>query len=259
MIEPCSPWVTGDDLVACPSCDVASSDPAVFDEAARTASAILFRLTGQKFTGGCERTIRPAPRDPCHHWRGPAPYGGWVSVWDPWRVGLWGCGGSPFLDLYGAPVREVTEVLIGGVVLDPASYRLDQGHVLTRMDGHNWPSCQNLALPTTEAGTFQVSYRWGADVPQAGIDAAIQLGCEVAKLCSGQDADCDLPANVQSVIRQGVSYTLAPQQDRVLTKPVGLDMVDLFIQVYGIHGSKKARRPTRITGPSSPIHRSVNP
>lgn len=254
MIAPCTPWISGDDVAACS--DLATSDADVFADAAEIASELLFRSSGQRFPGDCPRTIRPTQRN-CTHWAGvDPPYGGWTSVWDRWIVGRWGCPSTRQIDLYGAPVREVTEVRIGGVVLDPAAYRLDQGHYLVRTDGGSWPGCQDVSRPITAPGTLQISYRWGASVPASGRRAAIQLACEIAKVCATTDEDeCSLPDNVTSVQRQGVTWTLAPNSDRILSVPSGLDVVDLFLTTY----PNRTRRPVRISGPTSPTHRSVTP
>ena len=44
MPQPCTPWVTGDDVADC--CSVESSSGALFDLAAEQASALLFELSG---------------------------------------------------------------------------------------------------------------------------------------------------------------------------------------------------------------------
>ena len=45
MPQPCTPWITGDDVAEC--CSVETSSGALFDLAAEEASALLFELSGQ--------------------------------------------------------------------------------------------------------------------------------------------------------------------------------------------------------------------
>jgi hypothetical protein len=61
MPQPCTPWVTGDEVADC--CSVESSSGALFDMAAEQASQLLFELSGRLFPGECgPKVVRP----PCH-------------------------------------------------------------------------------------------------------------------------------------------------------------------------------------------------
>jgi len=73
-----------------------------------------------------------------------------------------------------------------------------------------WPTCQDMSLPPTEPNTFEVTYLRGKPVPEYGLWAAGLLACELIKACAspGEDCLCRLPANVQSVVREGVSIDL---------------------------------------------------
>lgn len=235
----------------------------------------LFELSGRVFTGACERVVRPC-RDGCGCWgEASAGLGPWAWAYgNPWGAGTgwgwWGecggnscgCGSLSRVPLAGYPVREITEVLIGGVVLDPLdvngnpNYRLDGWRWLTRMDDPGppvvkryFPHCQNLALNDTEEGTFSISYVSGVDPPQLGVDAAAELACELWKNCSG--GQCALPPNATKVTRQGVqiekNILLAFLTDP--TKPTGLLSLDLFLSVYGIKG--RGRRGA-LWSPDSP-------
>lgn len=228
----------------------------------------LFEISGRRFTGSCERTVRPC-RDRCACWGddissglgpwywtnpgyGVAPTGWW------WRNDCGdtcGCGYLSRAKLPGYPVTEILEVKIDGDVLDPTyaasgapQYRLDQWRWLTRMDDPDnptdpkrWPACQNLSLEDDQPGTWSVTYTWGVEPPQLGIDAAAQLACELYKSCF--PGECKVPTNATRITRQGTqverNVLLAFLGDR--TKPTGLTMLDLFLGTYWAVGS--GRRP----------------
>lgn len=229
---PCTPWITAADVAAL--CDALehSGDPSVYDEAALSAAQILYELSGRQFSGLCGPvTVRPCkpqgsclPSDPCGCCR--------VS-----RVALAGV------------VREVSEVLIDGVAIDAAEYRVDGRKWLVRLadaDGNRqrWPACQRLDRADTEDDTFAVTYTYGVDVPQAGLDAAVELACNLA--AAGAGGECALPAGVVRVTRQGITVDL----ERFLEKGVtGLRLVDAFLQAYNPAG---LRRRAAVWSPDVP-------
>lgn len=246
VIGPCSPWTTASDVLAC--CDIGECDtPSVLDDVAELASTTLFEVSGRRFNGICERVLRPYA-SPCQCW---SLIGGSRWVWSySTAVGIWGWGWfneggdrrgcTPLqqITLPGYPVQQVTEVLIDGDVVDPATYRLDNRRDLVRMDDpgppyvkNYWPGCQNLALEADQPGTFQVSYTWGMAPPQVGVEAAAELACELFKSCQG--AECAIPAGATRVTRQGVTierslftHWLDP------STPTGLLYLDLFLRSY---------------------------
>lgn len=107
------------------------------------------------------------------------------------------------------PVDEISEVLVDGQVLDPAAWQ-QQGDDLVRIDGHAWYPFQNVGHPTTEVGTWQVTYLRGVSVPESGQWAVGTLACELLKAIQGEK--CRLPSNVQTVARNGVSISLDAKQ-----------------------------------------------
>ena len=194
--------------------------PVDMTQFALEASQVLYELSGRQFSGACEKTVRPCGNAWCGFqtlsrgyvvWN---PYW-WNPYWDGmswWFQGANSCACRPLdrIKLSGYPVREITEVKIDGVVVDPATYRLDDRRWLVRVpdpldpDVHlRWPACQAMGLPDDEEGTFSVTYRYGQDAPPLGIHAAAQLGCELYKACSGQT--CALPTGTTRVNRQGIT------------------------------------------------------
>ena len=255
MGQPCTPWVTGDDVMEC--CSVETTDGAIFDQVAEQASALLFELSGRLFSGECgPKTVRP----PCHgcacgyqvlsrgYVIGPWDYGyPYASLCDYCLVS---CDPSR-VKLSGYPVREISEVKIDGVVLAASEYTLWKRRYVTRLNNSRWPYQQNLTLEDTEEGTFSITYTYGADPPELGISAAAQLACELYRECVGQD--CALPKGVTRVSRQGITieklaftnwaYTpvRGARGGRSIGWSTGLPMVDAFLA--SMNPSGLTRRP----------------
>lgn len=255
---PCTPWITGEDVAAV--CDVldTSGDPAAYDDVALEASQILWAASGRQFSGICG----PVTDRPCVPNCGCWPLGtydgftwnmggfwisgggGGIAAVQGWVGGGGGCytnaccGFLSRVKLAGYPVVQIDEVLIDGVIIDPANYRLDQWKFLTYLDDasgnpQRWPACQNLAAPETEVGTFAVTYTHGIAPPLIGLDAALELACHLARA----DADCGLPAGTTQYTRQGVQVELAPRIKGEL--PPGyaaLPLVQAFLSTVNPNG-----------------------
>jgi hypothetical protein len=98
-----------------------------------------------------------------------------------------------------------------------------------------WPCCQDLALPATEPGTFEVAFFYGQEPPKAGKHAAAVLACELALACDGSD-ECRLPKRLQSITRQGVTAVVLDAFDFLNRRRTGLIEVDSFLAAYNPHG-----------------------
>lgn len=255
---PCSPWITGTDVLACTG--LPDGDAFKADTAAKIATDAMWSLSGRQFNGICEMTSRPCRR-PCGCWPsgflGLGPWywgGGGVGLPGLYGYGGWWvndcgdrCGCGPVgatVELAGYPVREILEVKISGDVVDPSHYRLDGRRdlvYLTDDDGRPrlWPACQVMELPDDAPGTFSVKYTWGAEPTTLGIEAAKQLACEIYKGLNGQD--CKLPANVKRVVRQGITIEkMVPFAEAFREGNTGLMMVDLFIATENPHKMRRA-------------------
>jgi hypothetical protein len=242
---PCG-WTV--DTTCCPDWDGATNTQR--DRATQWATYILWALTGRRF-GTCEVTVRPCGSD-CAY------YGGWMtypvtadgvgSVWAPFiRDGSWfncGCAGScscePRCSVWlPGPVAGVVSVVQDGLLIDDSFYRVDNRSRLVGVNGHCWPSCQNLNLNSPDDGTFEVTYLRGTPLPLAGQIAAGLLACEFLKACQG--AACALPQNVSSITRQGVQVELIDPTDVLTNGLTGIAEVDLFIRSVNPKGLQ--RRP----------------
>lgn len=169
--------------------------------------------------GGCPVVVRPcragcAPRT----WREYPVTGAGSTPWFPVNLGgTWlnigcGCGGDGCscsrvseVRLHG-PVGAVAEVKVDGEILSPSAYRADPGGRLVRVDGVEWPLCQDMNAPDTEPGTWSVSYTAGAPVDGLGAWVAGILAGEYVRACKG--GNCRLPSSVVQIVRDGVTMTL---------------------------------------------------
>jgi hypothetical protein len=283
----CEPWVSAQDVWECagsPMTTIGSGSdeqecPVDMTPFALKASNVLFALGGRLHSGACQKTVRPCGERWCGFQqlsRGYIvlnPYW-WTPYWDNygwWWNGRHACGCHPLstVKLSGYPVREIIEVLIDGVVVNPDTYRLDERRFLTRVADPaepdvllRWPACQRMDLPDTAGGTFSVTYRYGQDPPIEAVNAARQLGVEFYKACSGQD--CALPTGIVRYTRQGVTVekmaftSWAYQRGRGSISRgwrTGMNLVDAYLS--SANGAAIPRRPTFWSPSGRPYARSV--
>lgn len=241
MAGPCN-WPIS--YVACANCPTLTG-MSVQDKAMVEAMAVdyLWNWTLKAF-GVCTVIVRPCRQDCLSvstYW-GSGPLSGSGPFPNPQLVGgLWtnvscgfcpdacGCAGSHLQTLkLPGPIASVTEVKIDGVVLSPSAYRVDNHHLLVRLDGLPWPKCQDMSLPTTAPGTFEITYERGREVPVGGQTAAGLLACEMAKaLC--KDSTCALPARLQSITRQGVTMAVLDDFKDLDEGRTGIWLVDSWV------------------------------
>jgi hypothetical protein len=235
----------------------ADFDPAVQENAAVWATGILDALTAHRYAQ-CPVKLRPCGTR-CGR------FGGYLA----WPVDAPSSSGNgfpwmiPFIDPAGVwrncacagackcratceakmpyPIAEVIEVLVDGVVLDPSSYRVDDGNILVRTDGECFPECQDMDLADTEPNTWSVTLRPGEVLPAIGALAAGELACEYAKFCAGS-SDCTLPSQLQSLSRNGVQVEILDPGTLFDNGLTGLTNVDLFLRVTNPYKLKSRPR-----------------
>lgn len=224
----------------------AEMSPELRTRAEQWATEMLWMLSGRQF-GACPVTVRPCQACAQLTWQ---TYGviweGGGGSWVPYlRDGVWsncGCVGShacrPASEVYlPGPVAGVSEVRVDGAVVDPAAYRVDDGVWLVRTDGGEWPQTQNLSLPAGAFDTFTVTYLRGTPVPAAGRIAAGALAWEFAQACAG--SACRLPAQAQSIIRQGVEMQLVAEDSADML--TGVSEADQWIRA--VNPGRLRQRP----------------
>lgn len=222
-------------------CDNFENYPQDIRERAVAFAGLTMRMLTGYSVGGCPVVLRPCSPS-C------AQRAGWAFTGSAFQPHINGLGqwvnacGCPGFDCDCSFVSEVVlpghagsivEVRVDGQVVDTSLYRVDNGNRLVSM-GDPWPTCQDMTAPTTEPGTFSVSYRPGIEVDGSGAFAAGVLACEFAKGCSGEK--CRLPAGVTQVVRSGVSMTLSA--GAFPKGKTGIREVDAYIERYNPHGLK---------------------
>lgn len=265
----CQTWVSADDVAdACDSFTGGTlTEP--LEVWAVVATEVLFEMSGRVYTGECGPiTVRPCA-DACGCWAIAANRGiaGWL--WDP-SAGRWACEGrscgcSPLSEVWlaGNP-REIAEVRLDGVALDPSEYRLDPRGRLVRLRDVSepntrltWPGCQILDLDDSEEGTFAIDYTYGLDPPQSGIEAAKALACQLWS-AANNSGRCKLPANVKQVVRSGMTLQIGGMIAESLKQgATGILAIDSFVAAHGADGDVPgvwspdiAPYPRRVGGPS---------
>lgn len=235
-------WVIPDPLC----CDCWNgADPARKAQAVRWATSVMNARTGRQF-GPCEVTVRPCMKMACNG-AGSWLWQGWNgSLWTPyiWN-GTWFncfCGDvcccEPRCQVQLAgPVNSIIEVTIGGVVVDPDTYRVDNYQWLVREGGECWPQCPNMDNASGGDGVWEVTYTRGRPVPQDVLEAAAILACEYVKFCAG-DVSCRLNSRVTSLVRQDVAMQFVAPETMLSLGLTGIAIVDDIISAYNPAGLK---------------------
>jgi len=215
-------------------------------EAVKTASYIMWALSGRKYTGlntVTERYVRFAPLINTRLLQEAAIINSRVNkalqIVEPW------VSAETRIRLRGQPVQEIKTVrnVSGGVVNKDSYYLVDHSTVQFSEGA--------LIVPAD----IEVSYSYGAEPPALGKMAARRIAIEFIKLWMG-DTDCALPQRVTSVTRQGVTYTVLDSQDFLEEMRVGIYEVDLFLKTVN---PNKAQKRSKVFSPDVPRARRYTP
>jgi hypothetical protein len=227
-------------------------------EAIKTASYMLWAMSGRKFNGSTTVTER------------------YVSAYDPYlRVGASTLNYTPTLvdgqvenipggifgsdynhDYQGDGTSSLTRVRLrgrkvvkvhnlrnqDGTIIDPSTYYLSDHSTIFGTPNANWSS-----------SNVEVTYTYGSPPPVAGRAAARILATELVKLYENDDT-CALPQRVTTVARQGVTYTVLDNQSFVDELKTGIYAVDLFLKTSN---PDKARARSRVFSPDTPRARRI--
>lgn len=197
------------------------------EEYLRTASHILYRLTGEKYGGittsveyhrgyTSDFSINPQlVQGSFYNFVG----GGRGSRYDnsPSRVP------NRELFLERKPAREIISVYEMGRLLDPSEYTLRNSSKLRKKNGTPWMM--------DEYNEVVVEYSHGTNPPSAGRSAAVRLADQFY-LQEIDSEHCVLPQRVSSVSRQGINISVIDTQDFLLEGRTGVYDIDLFIKTY---------------------------
>lgn len=234
----CGTWIGPDDR--CGSCvDIYSSDPTLLEDWEQVATNLLYLATAQQYPGICETTVQPCSCSSIHD-TNLTVYNGIVTLSRYSMVQACHCRSSArcscthtsAVTLPYIPAVDVSEVITtdDGTLL-PADYEL-QGQQLVRLDGTDWPLCDDA---------FRVTFTHGVEAPIELRRAAATLACEFYMSCQPEEFEgqCQLPASVIRVVRQGVTVAMksalfSPQPG----KPVsfGIASIDAAVALHNPHG-----------------------
>lgn len=246
---PCEPWTldlccltTGELPGPCMGGEPVPTP--LLDSATLAASQFLWARTGRQF-GSCTVTIRPC-RKLCLDRLDWSQFAGF-PYYPFYLDGQWvnlscvcgdDCSCTKMSQIaLPRPACSVSEVVIDGAVLPPSSYRIDDFSRLVRLDGFDWPRCQDMNASLDEVGSFGVTVTYGKVVPELVYLAAAEVACDLIKACMGQA--CALPQRATSVARQGVTVAMAAAQAAWKDGQTGYKLVDLAIQAYNPNGLQR--------------------
>lgn len=221
-------------------------DPGVRGRAEALAVGTLRSLTAYQ-VGGCPVTVRPCAKGCAAPLYYEAPVTGAAAdalgaAVGPWwaSVGVDGqwvntsCGCTTDCScttvsevVLTGPVGAVGQVVIDGTVLDPSTYRVDNGNRLVRLDGA-WPRCQDMSAAADAQGAFAVTYTPGWPVDDTAAWVAGKLAVEFAQACTG--GKCRLPNGVRQVTRQGVSMDIPASM--FAGGITGITEVDAWVRIW---------------------------
>ena len=228
------------------SVDVPSLDPSIKRLCEVYASACMTALTLGR-VGGAPVTIMPAASQRVHG----------RYVWDCLLPGEFPLGrfypsakdllaavadGVEAIDLPG-PVRAITEVKVDGVVVPASAYRLEDGHLLVRVDGKSWPA--------QSGDHFTVTYLNSHPVDEMGAHAGGVMAAEWLQLLT-TSKKCRLSATATSVSRQGITMELT--QGMFPEGVTGIPEIDAYLMLFNPFGVKVA---PRVYSLDLPAHRQV--
>lgn len=227
-------------------------------DAVKTASYLLWAMSGRKFSGQTTVTERyVSAYDPYLRSGGsrynfyPVLIGGHVenipvgSIDRNSHHDFQGDGTSSYnrLRLRGRKVVRVHNLRDqNGNIIDPDTYYLADHSTIYGTPNAKW-----------SPSNVEVTYTYGSPPPAAGRAAARILATELVKLYEGDDT-CALPQRVTSVSRQGVSYTILDNQDFIDELKTGLYAVDIFLKTVN---PDKARARSRVFSPDVPRARRI--
>lgn len=227
-------------------------------EAIKTASHILWSMSGRKFSGVTTVTERyTSAFDPYLNGDGgrigyaPVLINGSVE-----NVPMGGFSRNSHHDFMGDGTTSQTRVrLRGRKVIEIHNLRDDKGNIIDEDTYFLGDHSTLFGTPNAKwtAANVEVTYTYGTPPPASGRAAARILATELVKLYANDDS-CALPQRVTSIVRQGVTYTVLDNQSFIDELKTGIYAVDLFLKAVN---PDKARARSRVFSPDTPRARRI--
>jgi hypothetical protein len=223
------PWVPNSAL----TCELGDAEAT---SAILAATEVFYVLSGRIY-GLRQRSYRPnVCGDSCTCG---TVWTGYEGTWHPSGVAC-SCASA---DLRLPLVNTVDAVFVDGELLSPDAYELYDRTKLVRVDGGSWVCCQHLSV---NPDALTVVATAGTPVPEMGKLAVTEMACQIGALGT---AACKLPTRVQTITRQGVSWTVLDPQDFLDNGRTGLYLGDLFLAAVNPAG---VRNRVRVVSPDTP-------
>jgi hypothetical protein len=237
-------WVTLDQMMEYLGSDAPddTTGEARLANAISSASESLYALSGRKFPGILQATVRPTARmeQVPYPERRPGQIGSlsWPNQTWGWCYGglHLTCSNPTSIGLGRGPIISVEEVVLHEEILDPINYRVEDQKWLVRSDCSGWPTCGCESCHDP----FMVSFTFGEEPPQLGIDAATILSAELYRANTPNQV-CKLPVRLTSITRQGVTMAVIDSMDFFKNGLTGNYQVDLFIKTF--NPAQQIRKP----------------
>ncbi len=224
----------------------------------QVASDILFEFTRRRWPGVTTRTIRPVIDDistrlvDVHVVYGGAFVGSLVQGYARTDIGTHTVDGVSEILLPNPPAVSIGEVLIDGVAVASARYRIDDFRRLVYLPTAGetrsaWPAWQDLDKAATEDGTWEVTYNHGTPPPEGGVRACAHLATEMAIAASPTTAgQSRLPSRITNLSRQGISATILDPLDLFDDAKTGLPIVDIWVASVNLGAKRRTGRVYRL-------------
>lgn len=215
---------------------MAVDDPRVID-AIDDATLVMYYLTGKQFAGTCTATVRP----PC-------------------LSGACFCGCTPNQVNLGLwPVTQLNSVRYGGTLYTGASltdtFHINEYRFLARNDdepflsGNQWAIAGSASDMAADPHVFEVNVSYGIQIPKLLARGTRDLACQLLTACCG--GECDLPDNITSVSRAGVTFNVGTVTEALSNRQTGIYTVDLAIHTFNpTTGGIRGQGGIRLQSPS---------
>lgn len=268
-----NPWCEPDDLPDGRLSGISDVDRAF---AIGCATELLFVLSGRQFRSG-NAVIRPVSIQGAYSYQSFLyPYSSMSGYGDAWGfaagwswsaigMGWWQNGQDTAECVLQGPVQRINDVIVDGASLggwpppNPNFTLYDRRRLVRNVGpgttGGGWPWNQQLQLPPSSPGTWQIDYDWGKPPPQAGKAACIVLSVDIARSLSGSDPS-QIPERVLSMASQGITVSVGDPLNSILEELTGLPLVDLFLQAYN---PARLRRRSIFVAPNTIQGRDATP
>lgn len=203
-------------------------------EAVATASFIMYKLSGERYTG-----VQQATESYGSGYFNPMKLQPVLVQGDIKNIPIH--EGIRELRLRNSPVVSIQSVHLGGVLMDPSEYSLRNNAYIVKKNSIPW-----ILDPLYD---LVVEYTYGTPIPAAGKHAAIRLANELI-YAYNDDPQSALPQRiVTQVTRQGETMTILDPLNFLQVGRTGIYEIDLFLAAVNPNKAKKKSKVFSVDKP----------